>query len=67
MRGIALPKAVEPTLAAVEERLACLGVRRQSAAATALLNHEASNSRKTARESGVALRLPPQSKKEGAR
>jgi len=54
MRNIQLPKAIEPTLADVEMYLARLGLRRQSAAATALL------------KSGVALRLPPQSKKKGA-
>jgi hypothetical protein len=49
---------------------ACLGLRRQSAAATALWHpaernaspHKAVGHRSAGRESGVALRLPPQSK-----
>jgi threonine synthase len=67
MRGIELPKAVEPTLAAVEARLGRLGVRRQSAAATALSGQAVRTSLNAARKSGVALRLPPQSKRKGAR
>jgi len=55
MRDIQLPEAVEPTLAGVEEHLEHLGLRRQSAATTALS------------KSGVALRLSRQSKKKGAR
>jgi threonine synthase len=66
MRNIQLPKAVEPTLAAVEAHLAHHGLRRQSTAATALSGYEGNASTKAARKSGVALRLPPQSKKKGA-